>query len=158
MNIFDQIDIGKDELEKLKEEGMSEEQIQFIRYGLIGRTLASDVDIFNVENGESSIVPLFQAMLMIYMSKNVRIVTPNVRPVYNNQNKYMGFIENGKVIDVKKENKIRKIKRNFARFVGILAAFFLGLNASINITIIFIVFVIAWGYWEYDYIKDYRKW
>lgn len=157
MRLIDEIPFDKAKLDAIKNEAkLTDEQVETLKYEVIGRALMDEVNIFDAFNGRIRTISLFEAMLLTLATRDAYIITSSVQPLFDINNKYMGFADNGKIRNLKKEWRFRKIKREISWAIGLLMAFIIGLNAPVKITLLFLIFVAATGYSYYLIIGETR--
>ncbi len=142
------------EEEKLKESKLNFEQIQSLKYEIMGRVMAEEVNIFNAYTGSVETTRLFDAIVRTVALRYIRFITPESQPLFNIRNEYMGFISNGKVKNLKKEKESLRNKQRILTFLTGTGAFVVGLTAPIISTIAFIVAIMAFGGMTYISMKE----
>lgn len=80
-----------------------------------------------------------------WTSRNVFIITPDTQPLYDVDNKYMGFLFLGKIRDFKKEKNRVKNMRKILTIVAMISMFIIGYKASFFIIIVSIIALISSG-------------
>lgn len=144
------------EEEESKGSKLNFEQIQSLKYEIMGRVMAEKVNIFNAYTGSVETTNLFDAIMKVVALGYIRFITPDSQPLFNIRNEYMGFISNGKVRNLKREKEnLRSTQRILTILTGI-GAFVVGLTAPIISTIAFIVAIMAFGGTTYIYMKELK--
>lgn len=154
INILDEIKLSDEKLNELSGSKLSYDQIQALKYELIGRILTEKVNILDTYTGRIQTTHLFDAIVKMAALSDVYLITPDRQPLFNIRNEYMGFIFDGKVINIKKEKNSRKNRKMILFGLTSLGAFVVGLTAPIISVIAFIVALTAFGYSAYLSIKE----
>lgn len=139
---------------------LSQEDLDGTSYEMIGRILMREINMIYAENGNIVSTNFVEAILItsISLSRDAFIITPEVQPLYNIKNEYMGLLYYGKIRNIKKEKKIKKIKKNVSFGIAMLMAFIIGFKAPIIVAGAFVVFIVVWGYSNYISLayNDYK--
>ncbi len=145
-------DVAKERLEELARLGakLSPEQIESLKYEAIGRGLTKKINVLHAESGTVVSTDFFDALLSAtlsdYTTRDIFIITPDVQPLYNIQNEYMGFLFYGKMRNLKKEKRKSKNKRTILSIISMISMFTIGFNASFFIIIVCIIALASFGY------------
>lgn len=152
MDLVNDIEVAQKRLEQLRESGvmLSPEQIENLKYEAIGRGLTQKTDVLHADNGAVITTDFFEALLVTSVSqfttRDFFIITPEIQPLYNVQNEYMGFLYYGKVRNLKKEKRRFKNVRTILSAVAMISLFVIGFKASFFITIMSIIALVSFGY------------
>lgn len=134
----------------VEDTGIGKEESESVMYNSIGRALTQDINVLHAESGKIMTAPFFEALLVTYVSaftyRDLFIITPDVQPLYNIKNEYMGLICYGKIRNLKKEKRRYKNIRSILSIISMAAAFIIGFFAPIFVTIVFIIAMISFGY------------
>lgn len=144
--------IAEERLEELTRLGvkLTPEQIESIKYEAIGRGLTKKTNMLHADSGVIVSTDFFDALLATSISefttRDFFIITPDIQPLYNIQNEYMGFLFYGKMRNLKKEKRRSKNKRAILTIVSMIAMFAIGFQASFFIIILCIIALASFGY------------
>lgn len=140
-------------IDELKESGvvtLNPKQIENLKYEAIGRGLTQKTNVLHAESGAVVTTDFFDALLVTSVSRfttrDFFIITPEVQPLYNIQNEYMGFLYYGKVRNLKKEKRRFKNIRAILLAIAMVSIFFVGFKTSFFITIMAVIAVISFGH------------
>lgn len=152
MDLINEIDVNQEKLDELRDLGieLSPEQRECIKYEAIGRALSKKTNVLHAESGAVVTTDFFDALLVTSVSqlttRDFFLISPEVQPLYNIQNEYMGFLFYGKIRNLKKEKKRRKKIREILNIIAMVAMFTIGFIASFPIIIVSIIALVTFGY------------
>jgi ABC-type antimicrobial peptide transport system permease subunit len=138
-------------LDELKESGvvLSPEQIEHLKYEIIGRALTQKTRVLHAESGTVVMADLCNALLVASVAqattRDFFIINPQVQPLYNIRNEYMGFSYYGKVRNLKKEKRRFKNIRTILSAITMVSMFIIGFKTSFFVIIVAIVAVLSFG-------------
>lgn len=154
MDLINEVDVTQKRLDELKESGvvLSAEQIENVKFEAIGRALTKKTDVLHAESGTVITTDYFEALLTMAISRfstgDFFIITPEIQPLYNIQNEYIGFLYYDKVRNLKKEKRRSKNIRAILSVITFISMFVIGLNSSFFIIMMTIIAVISFGYYS----------
>lgn len=114
MDLINEVEATQKRLDELRESGvvLNPEQIESLKYEAIGRGLTQRINVLHAESGVVVTTDFFDALLVTSVSRfttrDFFIITPEIQPLYNIQNEYIGFLYYGKVRNLKKEKRMSK--------------------------------------------------
>jgi len=151
MDLINEMQINQEKSDELNELGLglSPEQIEHVKYEAVGRALTKKVNILNAESGRIITTDFFDGLLMTtvsrFSSRDAFIITPDIQPLFNIKNEYMGFLDFGKIRNLKKEKQRAKNIRRVLSATTAIMAFIVGFTAPFISTIAFIIGLMAFG-------------
>lgn len=151
MGLVDDVVVQK-RLDELKESGivLSPEQMESLKYEIIGRVLTQNTNVLHAESGAIVAADFYEALLVTsvarFTTRDFFIINTQVQPLYNIRNKYIGFSYYGKIRNIKKEKRRFKTIRAALLAVAMVSISITGIRSSFFITIMVLIAVLSFGY------------
>lgn len=123
-----------------------DEITQRVHYEEIGRQLMTDINVLYADEGVIRTMPLLYGVVLTLSLRRHFIIGPDIQPIYNVHNQYIGFDYKGKKVILEKEKKLITLRSIISTGLLITCGIIVGLTGTWVTILALIIVVFLLGY------------